>query len=295
VIKNKKIIPTHEFYDRLERSIPFFVNSLNEKNEYDPSIYHRHAYYEIFFFIKGGGKHDIDFESFPIEDNSLHFVSPGQVHLVQRALDSSGFVILFSREFYQLGLQNFDTLYELPFLNNNSLRPIVNIPAEATETFVSLFKRIKLENESEESDKEEVLRAHLNLLMLDAKRLFNRQNPDAEHKTPAQSELVKRFRIAIEKNFLHLHKPGEYADLLHVTPGHLNDVVKTVLGVSASDLINERMILEIKRMLLHSDDTVNEIAALLNFEDPSYFARFFKNHTGVSPSDFRARGKLLIL
>lgn len=288
-MKQKQIIPTYKFYDKLEKSIPFFITSLTEKNEYDPTVYHRHAYYEIFFFLKGGGVHDIDFETFEVESNSLHFVSPGQVHLLQRALDSNGFVILFSREFYQLGLKNIDTLYELPFLNNNTPKPIVKIPDELVERFRSLFLRVKEEKESSDPDKEEVLRAHLNLLMLDSKRLFLQQNPDTDYKTSPQSELVKKFRIAIEKNFFHLHKPGEYADILHVSPGHLNDVVKTTIGVSASELINERIILEIKRMLRHSGETVNEIAQMLNFEDPSYFARFFKNHTGVSPKDFRAK------
>ena len=92
----QEVIPTHQFYDRLERSIPFDLIQLKEKSKYDPSLYHRHAYYEIFFFIKGGGTHSIDFDTFEVETNSIHFVSPGQVHLLQRALNSNGFVIFAS-------------------------------------------------------------------------------------------------------------------------------------------------------------------------------------------------------
>ena len=283
----KQIIPTHEFYDRLEQNIPFDFISLSEKSNYDPLNYHRHAYYEIFFFIKGGGRHDIDFDTFTVGDYSIHFVSPGQIHMLQRELNSNGYIILFSREFYQLELQNIDTLYELPFLNNNTSRPIVSIPEKNRQDNVQLFERMKAEFASDNKDKEEVLRANLNLLMLDAKRLFLQQTDDVVNKPNPKNDLIRRFRIAIEKNFVHMHKPGEYADILFVSSGHLNDVVKELLGVSSSDIINERLLLEIKRMLLHSSESVNEIAQLLNFEDPSYFARFFKNHTGVSPKEFR--------
>ncbi len=288
------LIPTHEFYDKLERSIPFEILELKEKNTYDPTRYHRHAYYEIFFISKGGGAHYIDFETFPIKNNSLHFVSPGQVHLLQRALDSNGYVIMFSREFYQLGLKNRDTLYEMPFLNNNTTMPIIEVPKEQIEYFKNLFSRIKDEYNSPNEDKEEVLRACLNMLLLDSKRFFLSQTSSSEKSKSPQAELTRKFRILIEKNFIQMHKPNEYAEILCVSPGHLNDVVYDNLGISASALIQERLILEIKRMLLHSDESVNEIAQILNFEDPSYFTRFFKKQTGLSPKEFRESSRKLI-
>ena len=287
----QEIIPTHQFYDRLERSIPFDLIELKEKSSYDPSEYHRHAYYEIFFLIKGGGKHSIDFETFEIESNSIHFVSPGQIHLLQRALNSNGYVILFSREFYQLGLQNKDTLYEMPFLNNNTQKPIVQIPDNKIESFKNLIHKMRSECQSLDSDKEEILRAYLNLLLLDSKRLFQNQNKEEKLNSSSKSELLRKFRVLIEKNFIHFHKSSDYAELLCVSAGHLNDVVHDSLGISASDLIHERMLLEIKRMLLHSEESVNEIAQILNFEDPSYFARFFKKQAGLSPKEFREESR----
>jgi len=286
---NSNTIPTHELYDRFERSIPFDLLPLEKKSSYDTFSYHRHAYYEMFLFFKGGGKHDIDFETYHVEDNTLHFVSPGQVHMLQRELDSEGFVLLFSREFYHLGSQNTDSLYELPFLHTNTLSPILKISPELLDTFKLSFTLMKEENEANNQDKAEVLRAHLTLLMLKVKRHFLEQNKNSIPNANPHSDLIKKFRVAIEKNFLVLHKPAEYAELLHVSAGHLNDIVKDMLGVSSSDLINERILLEIKRMLFHSDETVSEIAQVLNFEDVSYFSRFFKTHVGSTPKDFRMK------
>ena len=287
----QEVIPTHQFYDRLERSIPFDIIELKEKSAYDPSAYHRHAYYEIFFIIKGGGTHSIDFEKFDVDSNSIHFVSPGQVHLLKRALKSNGFVVLFSREFYQLGLQNKDTLYEMPFLNNNTTKPIVKLTSESAGSFKELFERIKKENASSNKEKEHVLWAYLNLLLLDSKRIFEAHTNTGKEKSSPRSEISQKFKILIEKHFFQLHKPSEYADILNITPGHLNDTIKISTGMSAGDMIQERIILEIKRMLLHSPESINEIARIFNFDDPSYFARFFKNKTGSSPKDFREESR----
>ena len=93
-------IPIHNFARDDETSVPFKICPLEKRNHYDALEPHRHNYYEIFLFIKGGGKHLIDFTEHPITDQSIHFVSPGQIHLVKRELSSHGILISFSREFY---------------------------------------------------------------------------------------------------------------------------------------------------------------------------------------------------
>ncbi|MCH8330174.1 MAG: AraC family ligand binding domain-containing protein, partial [Bacteroidetes bacterium] len=123
----KPQIPTHDLYDKLGGTKAFDFLVLKEKKNNDIGEPHRHSYYEIFFFVKGGGTHEIDFEEFQVDSNSLHFISPGQVHLGKRAINSHGLVIQFSREFFHLGSQNKDLLYELPFFNNHSEKPILEL------------------------------------------------------------------------------------------------------------------------------------------------------------------------
>ena len=81
--------------------------------------------------------------------------------------------------------------------------------------------------------------------------------------------------------------PKEYARLLYITPNHLNAVTQDVLGVTAGDIIRERIVLEAKRLLTNADMDVNQIADDLNFQDNSYFTRFFKKYVGVTPEQFR--------
>jgi AraC family transcriptional activator of pobA len=279
-------IPTHDLYNQLEGAIAFEYVTLEEKQNYDPLHYHRHSYYEIFVFEKGGGRHEIDFQIFGVNTRAVHVVSPGQVHMLQRELDSRGNVVLFSREFYQVGLIHEDHLYQIPFLNNNSTRPIIEIPDNQWPRIKGFFDAIGEEYARKESDSEAMIRGYLNLLLVELKRIFIEQN-EAQHVFNQQHDLVRRFRIEIEQRFSEWHKPSDYADKLCVTVGHLNDKVKAALGLTASQLIHERLLLEIKRMLLFQEQQISEIAHALNFEDSSYFNRFFKQQTGQTPLDFR--------
>lgn len=290
-MNSKNSIPTYELYNKLERTIPFDIQELQEKQAYDSSKHHRHSYYEVFLFNKGGGDHMIDFKNYSITPGSIHFVSPGQVHLVKRSLDSNGYVLLFSREFYQIGLSNTDSLFELPFFNNYSSDPVLKTEKIIFQELVATIQQIHKEYFSKNADKETIIRAYLNLLFIKLKRLYEDQHKQDHIKKDIKQEAVKNFRVLIEKYFIVNHKPSEYAELMHITTGYLNELVNEVTGKSSTDLINERLILEAKRILFHSNKTISEIATTLNFEDPAYFTRFFKNQTGLSPKEYREEEK----
>jgi AraC family transcriptional activator of pobA len=278
-------IPTHNLYSQLGTEVPFEYVALSEKQNYDPLHYHRHSYYEIFIFEKGGGKHQIDFDVFDVHDLSVHVVSPGQVHMLQRELNSYGHVILFSREFYELNSTFNHQLQHLPFLNNNTSVPIIQIPPNEKDLFKNYFTNIQRTSKLDYPEKDPLIVAHLHALLMELKRVFDSN----QTKTTRVSEpgLIRDFRILAENHFSQYHKPSDYALLLNITVAQLNDKVKKSLGITASQLINERLVLEIKRILLFNDLNVNEIAYLLNFEDASYFIRFFKQHTGHTPSEYR--------
>lgn len=80
---------------------------------------------------------------------------------------------------------------------------------------------------------------------------------------------------------------SEYADKLKITPTHLNRICKTNVGLTASQVIQNFIIHEVKRNLLYTSYTVSEIAHKFNFKDLGYFCRFFKKHTGETPKNFR--------
>ncbi len=277
-------IPIHNFTVDDATSISFKIIPLEKRSSYDTSIPHRHNYYEIFIFTKGGGIHDIDFQTFNIESRSVHYVSPGQVHQVKRELDSYGYVILFSRDFYYLNAQNTNILSELPFLNNNNPRPILELNENDYASFISTVDKLHEEYHSNNPMKEEILRSYLNILLIESKRNFKDEEP---HSDSGNTQLLQQFRTALENNFTKLHKVSEYATSLAVSEKHLNDALKKSMGKTASEMIQGRIILEAKRLFMHSDLSNKEIAYFLSFDDPSHFSKFFKNKVGLSPNDFR--------
>lgn len=281
----KQEIPIHDFSKDDASSIPFRIISLNTLSHYDSSVPHRHNYYEIFILFKGGGTHEIDFITYPIEDNCVHYVSPGQVHQVKRELNTFGYVILFSRDFYSIVAEKKDLLFELPFLNNNGAKPIFNITEEEMALFKPILKTMEEESQLNNQYSQDIIRSYLNIILIQSNRFYVQKNPDI---TANQNDsLFNRFRIYLEKNFSKLHKVKEYAEELGTSEKTLNEHCKKISGKTASEHIYNRIILEAKRLLKHSDQSTKEIAFFLNFHDPAHFNKFFRNQVGKSPGDFR--------
>jgi AraC-like DNA-binding protein len=125
--------------------------------------------------------------------------------------------------------------------------------------------------------------------MLQAFILLSRVNADEKEKQlPTYNyNLLKTFQKLIEKNFATLKLPKDYAELLYITPNHLNAICNDILGQSAGEVIRNRILLEAKRLLINADLSIAEIGYRLNFNDNSYFTRFFKKYAGITPEEFR--------
>jgi AraC-like DNA-binding protein len=107
--------------------------------------------------------------------------------------------------------------------------------------------------------------------------------------SPQNYSLTKRYKLLIEQHYLDFGPVRDYAEKLCVTERQLNDALKRTLGKTAGQLVQERMALEAKRLLSNTDLSMAEIAFQLNFEDFSYFCRFFKRHAQATPSEFKKR------
>jgi AraC-like DNA-binding protein len=109
----------------------------------------------------------------------------------------------------------------------------------------------------------------------------------SEENLKSNQHILKRFEDLIEKHFSEWHQPQVYANELSITANYLNAKCKSSSGKTAGQWIRARLILEAKRLLVNSELSISEISYQLNFEDNSYFTKFFKSGTGISPSDFR--------
>ncbi len=107
----------------------------------------------------------------------------------------------------------------------------------------------------------------------------------------APERITESFKKLLNERIGSIKKVSDFSDLLHITPNHLNKCVRTVTGKSANQWILEMLILESKTLLIQSHVSIAEIADALNFEDPSYFSRFFKASTGISPIAYRKKYK----
>lgn len=278
---------TLEQGDRLEH--PFRLVELTPRKEetYDYSHPHRHAYYEIFYFEEGSGRHEIDFTTREINAPALHFVSPGQIHRVARSADSRGCVILFTDEFYYLNLANRPILRDMPMLRGEPERAVVDLDGSGQQAVDPVLDMMRSEAGRHAEHRDDALRSILNLLLITVLRIAEEQGEILAD--TGDSRLIRRLRDAIDERFHAVHSVSAYARLLSVTPGHLNDTARRETGRTASRLIHERIILEAKRLLAHSDQSIKEIAYALGFDDPSYFTRFFRERVELAPGEFRDR------
>ena len=272
------MIPIHDS-DRTNRS-EIIVNHLQKLNDYDFGEPHRHNYFEFFYFIKGGGYHKVDFIKFPIESNSAHIVSPGQVHQMKRNLDSEGYVILFELNALKAPKEIENFLFEHICLDASEQGPCYifdNIKKEV------LFKKIKLISKYHTENlalSKLSLRNEIQSLCIECMKL------SSESKSRVNQSEYLQFRKLLHSNFRHMKKVKEYAEALHLTEKSLNEIVKKHTGISTSNVIYKQIIMEAKR-LLNTRMTIKETAYDLQFEDPAHFSKFFKTKTGRSPSEFQ--------
>ncbi len=252
---------------------------------------HRHTYYEICVFVNGAGRHEIDFKTFDILSHSIHFLTPGRVHLISREKHYHGYLMVFSRDFYDLGTMDQDLLSDFPFFNNNTPEPILNLHEEEFDQLLTLVNMIKSEQVKNGYFTRELLRSYLHLFLLKCKEFYYHNFTDKAKWLGPRFEMVKRFKNLVEENFQKYHYVKNYAALMNVTPATLNKEIKAMTDENASDFIHNRISLEIKRLLMHTDLSNKEIAYRLNFGDPSYFNRFFRKRTSMTPSVFRSKMK----
>jgi AraC family transcriptional regulator, transcriptional activator of pobA len=256
-----------------------------EKHYHNLHHPHRHSFYHLVLFTKGKGTHTIDFEKFPVKPYQIYFMIPGQVHSWHFENGVDGFIVHFNESLFTTFLQNSHYLERFPFFRGNSEDGVCQLPASAHQRVVHLFEEMLEEIKENNEQRLDVIRLKLLELFITVDRGCHYKKAQA---IPQQKmQLLKSFQHLIDKHFRTIKLPKEYAELLYVTPNHLNALCQDLLGKTAGDLIRDRVLLEAKRLLTNADLTVTEIAYELNFQDNSYFNRFFKKNVGMTPDDFR--------
>lgn len=248
---------------------------------------HRKDYYHLVFVQRGGSRHWVDMTPYVLKENALYFSAPGQLQLKEKLAPLWGVSVAFTREF--LARQPNTALAQLPLLlNPQNGHELLLTPADVA--FVEdTLARLEAEYHRPGEWQQPMLTAHLTVLLTYLSRLYTEQFPG--HEPSADQLLLRKYRTRIEAHFRERHEVGAYAALLHISAGHLSEVVKAQSGKPAIAHIQERLVLEARRLLFHTPQSVKEIAYELGFADASYFSRFFKRETGLTPAGYRASSR----
>lgn len=242
---------------------------------------HTHDFYLIVYVEKGSGQHTIDFKTYEIQPNQLFFLSPGQVHNWELSNDIQGYTFFFETQFFTAMYPQ--RLFEYPFFHTLQHRPELHFE-QPMEELSHLFEGAFRGYTSDPSLQDGMLQAYLYLILEHAQR---------HYKSEQISELqghyrkIRQFEELVNQYFIQDREVRSFAQRMHLSPNYLNAICKTYLNKTASQLIQERVLVEAQRLLTHTSMSIKEISYHLHFKDTSYFSRFFRKMTGHSPLEFK--------
>lgn len=285
-------IPLHTFRTRIEvahKGLPLdYLNFSAAPALAKATFPHRHDFYEILYVAGGKGTHFIDFNAYPIEQNTFYFISPGQVHYWETTVPLEGDILIFTDDFLRLAPADYMILHELSFFHTVEGSPTLKLNETDLLQVTSLYQSIAQEFNTSDYRTSSVLRAYLHILLVQIQRICTTQEIEASNKQDKISKkLTRQFKQLITKQCAIGPSVQDYAGQLGISVNHLNKTVKTTTGFTPGQLIRQEVILEAKRLFQHTDLSATEIAYRLGFDDSSYFGRYFKREVGVTPGQFR--------
>lgn len=200
---------------------------------------------------------------------------------------------LFNRAFYCIADHDSEVSCNgILFFGTQDI-PIISIPADRQRKFDLLFEVLLEEFKTTDQIQGDMLQMLLKRLIIICTRLAKEQLI-VKNLNDTQIDIVRQFNILVDFNFKTKRKVKEYADLLHKSPKTLSNLFSIYNQKSPQHIIQERVVLEAKRLILFTDLQTQEIAYELGFEDPAYFSRYFKKIAKFSPSEYREKHTFLV-
>lgn len=242
---------------------------------------HKHDFFVFLLFGAGSGTHSIDFADHEVSGYQMHLLFPNQVHRWELGENTSAYQLMVSRSVFE----TFANSVPFSFIHYRN-HPVIGLSPEVFQKLLYEFKAIAAELGTKPVLWDVIsLRSRIiaSLVSHEAKSRFNELTV-----YQAKPGLFK-FLSLIDLHFKEEKSVAFYADKLNITANYLNILCKRQFNTPATQLIQNRVTLEAKRLLHASEKSVKEIAFELGFYDLAYFSRFFKAQTGTSPRQFRAQ------
>jgi AraC-like DNA-binding protein len=244
---------------------------------------HRKDYYTLVFVREANSRHWVDMVPYTVQPDRLYFNSPQQMLLKEVSGLFDGIAIHFTEEF--LGIEENRLLKQLPIIHNPHNGHELILTGADVAFIDDITAKLLAEYHHHLGWRNGMLLAYLRVLLIYISRIYTAQYTDENRL--ADRELLKKFKGLVTEHFTRIHDVAAYAAMLHLSAGHFSEMIKEQSGKTAIEHIHDRLLLEAKRMLFHSDHSIKEIAFRLGFEDASYFNRFFKRLTSATPMGYR--------
>ena len=244
--------------------------------------------YQILWLEGGVKKIDIDFEDLESYPCSIIFLHPGkEVKLRFDCLKPKGWLLKFSHDFFrQQYLEGFHIQHADVYFSSGEIPRIVLSP-KIGERINSLAEMISEVMQSNIPNKELAASSLLKTLLVYCDSKCNLRLTAASNNH--YMSIVSRFKHLVSQNLNNYHQVSDYAQMMHISPKYLNNVVKEVMGVTAKYIISEQLLIRSCRDLKFSNFSIKEISIQLGFSEPEHFSNFFKKNMGCSPLAYRQK------
>lgn len=278
--KKTTSIPVNSMVDALGSGIAIEKISFNDLITFkDDKQAHRHDSHSFFLLEKGTVSIEIDFKKYNIKSPSVIYMHPDQVHLIVAFNNVTVCSLAISNE-------NLNPEYLKLLQDITPAKPL--LLKKETFSIISEAASLCIKFSERKSDKlyHSLLKDCCNALVALVLLQYMDRSKSLE-KLSRFETVTKAFNEILQQNYATVKSPSAYAQKLHLSTAYLNECVKNITGYPVSHHIQQRVILEAKRLLYHSDKSVKEIAAELGYDDYPYFSRLFTKVTGITALAFR--------
>lgn len=249
---------------------------------------HRADFYHILWIQSGKAVHLLDFKAIPMNPNSLLFIRKNSVLMYDKSGNYDGKVLRFTDRFFIRNEDDSRYLRESPLFSSFNEKPLISI-AGKDASFLMLLHLLEKELAAPlDSHQHASLQNLIHNFMILSERHFG-ESPEMKRVRDPIKELGQKFIDGVEAGFREEKKVSAYAERLGVTEKRLQSVTSEAFGKPPKMLIDERIHLEAKRLLLFSGATVKEISFELGFDEVTNFVKYFRKHSGTTPSEFRTK------
>lgn len=264
------------------------------KDEHIESLHYpcRLNAYAVIICTQGEAKATINLQEINVSPNTMVVNLPSNIFQLKKITkDFAGYVVIVSQEF--LDDAHIDRKNTIPIFVQIKDLPFAKLDEEDMFFCKNYFDLLCHTIEcTKEEMKKEMVQSLSSAFFYKICAILTKGRDLANGETLKKNRREVFFRDFMELLRIHHREQrsvGFYADVLNITPKYLSTVIKDVSGKSAADWIDDFVILEAKNMLKFSDMSIQELAYALNFSSQSFFGKYFKHHTGISPSQYRTK------